>query len=407
MARRCKPPAWGPRRFGPGSLVISMGLTPFLLPACGTDKEKRRIEPTFIEVNIEGDLGTEEAPLPFSGEPVSWPVSVATFDVHRDPYPFEGDLTAHVRPGQLSGDPHIAITGGEWTGTLTFEAGFGPTRLWMSDEGDKDVDTGRSPSFATGVTEAIHYAFPTIAEVQVTDDPETNQIAGEWGEFRVSDREVVVTVVGTDGFWVTDLLDGPAAYGSLFIYTFGKPHNVVVGSHIASLSGGMQEYLATTQINFPTYTVVPDATLTPPAPAVLDAAALCANSEVDPLLAEAFESSLVELQGATIPDSVGVNGDDYADFLEFGQWPVTADNGCVFYVESSSTVDFSPPDHTGATVNHVRGVLTEVWNKWVIQVRDLDDLDVVGASASARQAAPPARPASPSRLQPRSPLGSP
>jgi hypothetical protein len=351
--------------------------------ACSESKVGPRIEPTFIEVTLDGETGSAEAPLAFSGEPATWTLTAQALDKNREPYALTGDLTAHVRPGRLVGDPKIAIENGLWTGTLTIEAAFGPTRLWLADEGDKDVDTARAPSFATGVSKAIFYALPTIGEAQRFEDPESNQIDGEWGDFRIADRRVVITEVGTDGFWATDLDDGPAGHGSLFVYTFGKPQGIVAGSQLASLSGGVQEYLATTQLSFPTYTAVPDVTLPIPEAAPLDPAALCSDGEVDSTLAEAYESSRVVLSTVTIPESMAEGGDDYADYVEFGQWPVTASNGCTFYVDiTGANLDYTPPDHIGETLPQVSGVLVQVWNKWIIQVRDSADL--VTASGAAR-----------------------
>ena len=78
------------------------------------------------------------------------------------------------------------------------------SRFWsdscgFTDEGDKDITTERTPTFATS-HDTIHYMIPTISEINNIEDNEINQILGEFTEVRVEDREVIATVIGTNGF---------------------------------------------------------------------------------------------------------------------------------------------------------------------------------------------------------------
>ena len=377
------------------------------LLACTEESTQQRVEPTFVVVTTDAVLGSEESPIPFSDEPISQTFTVTTLDLNADPYPFTGDLLVKVRPGTLEMEPWISVVDGTWTGDITYSVPFGPSRVWFTDEGDKDASLGREPSWSTGVSEVFHYAFPTVSEMNNHDDPETNHLDGEFAELRIEDRNVVVTVVGTDGFWITDLdsLEDKAlptgGYASLFIYTFSKPESVVVGSQLLSLNGNNQEYLGTTQFSFPTYSVAEDTTLAvPPAISVGDET-LCDEFAMEPL-----ESSLVEVSGATIPADFTSGSEDYEDYIAYNQWPATIGD-CTFYVDSSgSQAVFDPGANPGATLSTIRGLVNQVWGKKIIIVTEPDDLqgdsikDTKDSDETARSYAP-------SRPKPRHRDGSP
>ena len=250
-----------------------------LAAACtttGTNKE--RIEPTFINVSLAGDLATPEAPLPFTVEPQAWTATVSTLDAEGDPYPFNGDLKVRIRPGRLDMDSWVTLTDGAWTGEVLMHAGFGPTRIWFGDEGDKSADSTREASWATGVSEPISYDLATIAEMQKCDDVDTNNLVGEFSELRVADRQVVVTALGTSGFWVTDLADPTGSYNSLFVYTFNEPRDVALGDQLIQLGGGNNEYLGATQLSWPTYQTAEGVSLTVPDPVPLTSTIACGRS---------------------------------------------------------------------------------------------------------------------------------
>lgn len=365
------------------------------LGACTDDAARQRVEPTFIEVAVQGDAGSEDAPLAFSAEPRTFTVTATTLDRNADPWPFEGDLSVRVRPGRIDGascDSYlndathheqcfVHLTDGTWTGEVSFEDAFGPTRIWLSDEGDKDASSDRQATFATGVTEPIWIEKPTLAEMQRTDDNDTNQLDGEYAELRVADREVVVTWLGTAGFWATDLSepDGPANYAHIFVYTFSKPEGLERGSRITLLQGVNQEYLATSQLSFPAYEA--EGTLEVPDYAALDGDMVCDDATM-----EALESALVEAEGLTIPGTFGSSeqDEDYLDYIDYGQWPATfGDQGCTLYVDSSAIDGFDPTAHAGESLGVVRGVLSQVWGKWILVANDESELSV-GDPVAAR-----------------------
>lgn len=336
--------------------------------ACSVGSSGTRVEPTFLDVKL-GDIetGTAEAPLAFSAAGISVPLSVSALDVRGEPFAHTGPLVVTVRPGRITGTPSIDMVDGVWSGTLTIAAPFGPTRIWASDE---DTTDGRTAAWSSGVSGEITYALPTLSEMQTTTDHETNNLAGEYAEVRVEDRQAVVTALDAAGFWVTDIADPPASFASLYVYTFSKPPDEVVpGARLSSLTGINQEYLASTQFSFPTLTVAPDETFAVPGAAVLDAGTAC-----DDLSMEALEASRVRAENATIPTTFLPDSDAFADFLAYGQWPIEI-GACTVYVESGTTVpSWYPPDHAGESIAYVEGMLKEVYGKWILVVLDAEGI---------------------------------
>lgn len=363
-------------------------MTTLLLLACHPGVlPTERIEPSFIEVELGASAtgSSAEAPLPFSIDTVELPVTVRTLDVNGDPTPFDGDLTVKVRPGKIDQDPFVAVTGGEWSGTVKLRAAFGPTRIWFTDEGDKDADSGRAPSFAAGVTDAVHYAKPTIAELQTTDDIETNQLAGEFAMVRVEDRAVVVTARDAAGLWVADTADAPGSGNGLYVYTFSKPDDALaVGAKIVLLTGIDQEYLASTQLSYPT--IETDGT-------TLEVPEAVELTGCEDLEMEGLEASRVRVSGGSISADFVPGSEDYADYETYGQWPLSYGDGCTVYVETGGTApDFYAPDHAGETLAFVEGFVKQIFDKWVLVV--VDAADVGGAQG------PSAPPLSASRSTP-------
>ncbi len=346
----------------------------------------------FLQVEVlDGPGGSEAEPLAFTTDAAAVSLRVQALNRNAEPLAIGGSLDVKLRPGEIAGDDEIELVDGLWEGEISISKGFGPTRIWFSDEeGEREEDVQlRAPSYVTGVSDAFWYQLPTIAELQTTDDHETNPLEGEFTEVRVEDRNVVVVAIGIDGMWVTDLDDEPGDYNGLFIYSYNKPEysspegeyadeliDVVPGMRLAMLGGGNQEYLASTQLSFPTYEFASDEPATLPDAVDLGGDMAC---EDDPM--EKLESSLVRAENVTIPDFDYAEG---SDFYEYGQWPVTLGD-CTLYAESAASVPgFAPSDYIGSTLD-LQGMLKEVWGKWVIIPRDEDDISI--ASDSARPSA--------------------
>lgn len=351
-----------------------------LLTACSVTAERARVEPSFIHVDLAEDalVGSRTEPLAFSAEPRTYTVTISTWDVAGNAYDFDGQLALDVRPGRVTDPSRVTLVDGAWTGPVSIEAGFGPTRVWATDE---DVTDGRTPSWSAGVSGPIWNQFPTIPEMQGTDNHETNQLDGEFAELRIEDRRVVVTGTNAAGFWASDLDATDGAFAGVYVYTFSKPpDDIVVGARLAQLNGQDSEYLASTQLNWPTLSVVPDETLTPPAAVTLTETVACDDNAMEQL-----EGSRVRAESAVIPDTFTTDSEAYADYVEYGQWPLTL-GACTLYVESSATVpDYFPPDHAGETLTHVEGFLKEVYGKWIFVVLDAAD---IGAGTRSRKGSP-------------------
>ncbi len=335
----------------------------WLFLACTVVGERTRVEPSFLVVSLEEGTatGSAEAPLPFSATPATVGVRVQALDISGEPYPWPGTVTVKARPGRIDPSHLVLDDSGAFAGSVSIEAGFGPTRVWALDE---DTDDDRVPGWAAGVSEPVWWSLPTITEMQTTDNHESNQLAGEFAELRVADRQVVVTATDAAGFWASDLLDAPGNYSGVYVYTFNKPDaEVVVGAQLSLLTGQNQEYLGSTQLSFPTLEVVSGTTLAPP-----DAVELDTTTCADNNLMETLEGSRVRASSPTIPDSFTADSEAYLDYEEYGQWPISF-GGCTLYVESGGTVpDYFPPDHAGATLTHVEGMIKEVYGKWIFTV---------------------------------------
>jgi len=358
-----------------------------LLCACSATATVDRIEPTSVQVAITGELGTQDAPLDFSGDPITRSITVQTLDRNGDPYAFNGDLTLRVRPGKLDQSQWIAVSDGHWEGDITFHSAFGPTRIWAGDEGDKDSESGRAASYGTGVSEPLQFAYPTLRQMNEIDDHETNQLAGEFAELRIADRQAVVTTIGAAGFWVTDVADKAGAWNSLYVYTFSKPDGIWEGARLTRLTGITQEYLATTQLSYPDYQAEPDVTLPVPDPILISGDLTCDNN-----LMEGLESSLVTVSGASIPSDFVEGSQDWADYLDYGQWPIDlADGGCRIYGDSSTSPDFHPTEQAGQQIGDLTGLLREIFGKWIITARGQDDIGAGGLKTYTTRPRQPAR----------------
>ena len=353
---------------------------------CTETLEVDRVEPTFAYVSLlTEEVGSAETPLPFSSEPMSVDVRVELQDIDGDPWDFDGDLEVKVRPGRIDGSPRLSVTDGVWEGQIDIYNGFGPTRIWFSDEGDLDNDSTRRASFATGVTDPIWFDQPTIGELN-RGDPATNQLNKEFAEIRADDRDVRVAAVGTNGFWVLDLDDEVGQHNGLFVYTFSRPDlDVVVGARLTKLNGNDQEYLQTTQLSFPSYTVSDDPLVEMPGPVDLS------EVECEYEVLEGYESIIVHLPDAVVPSSFDPETD--RDYLLYGQWPVSA-GGCEFAVNSSVTIPGYAPDG-GTEFTYVEGLLTEVFGSWIITPRSAEDLSTTAGGPPLPDAAPPHQPLPP------------
>lgn len=361
----------------------------FFLALLGGCKEQATVDLTklaFLQVELLEDYGsTQDNPIDFTSEGTDFNLRVTALNRDADPLSITTPLSIKSRPGKLVEEDQIEMVDGVWEGNLQVVYGFGPTTVWFSD--DKGTDS-RDPSFVTGISSPVYFQFPTVKQLQQTDDHETNPLVGEFGEIRTKDREVVVTAVGAAGIWVTDLMDDPGDYNGLFIYTFSKPtyststgeldledleaqgiyRDVVPGDRLEILTGCNQEYIATTQFSFPNYKFVDDGGHTLPDPVQFDGLTACDND-----LMEKLESSVVRVENVTIDN---FEEGEESDWGKYGQWPITLD-GCSgsVVVQSEVTIPgFYPTEHKGEQLDYVQGTLSEAFGTWIISPRDENDI---------------------------------
>lgn len=395
-----------------------MNMLALLLLGCNVSIDSNTPDgPRFIDVSLdeESSAGTL---LPFSNAARTVQITGQTLDGASEPTAYSGWIEVFVRPGRTDSVSGATVKTDSWgrerhyikaddgfaSTEVSFTSSFGDTRIWMTATGDPDVD-GVGGTYATGVSDSISIALPTIAETQDVseldiDDPFTSSpLFGEFVTIRTADRDVVVTALTTKGFWASDLGDAPGNYSGMFVYTFNKPDGVRVGDRLGLLGGGSQEYVGATQLSFPLYEAVEGETLEPPAASELSDDTLCSGNRPNNAALEAYESSLVTVLEGTIPADFketppGIDSDqDYAQYLEYGQWPIELPGGCRVYVVSNATAPgFDPVANAGETVGPLTGMLSYVragGHKWMILARGPEDL---GLEADASTDEPPAGP---------------
>jgi hypothetical protein len=409
---------------------MTMNILFWLMTSCATpEREIERFEPTFFEVtgvseDLEpsSDTGGEaqgEKILEYSNAERTVVVTGATLDREAQPYDYNGRVKVSIRPGVISSilggtseeDPwgkkhwYVQAVDGQVTTTVTYASASGQTRVWLTAA----ADPGETASgHATGVTETIPIQLPTIPQMQdvsqmdVKNPHATSPLFGEFVTIRTEDRQVVVTEVGAKGFWVSDLGgidETPAAvageYRGLFVYSFNKPEGVAVGDRLGLLGGGVQEYVGVTQLSFPLYEPIEGETLPVPAAAVLPPESACEGSSPANDYLEAFESSLVTIELATIPANFQstASGEDahsaFETYDKYWQWPIKLDSGCELMVISNIAVPgYDPTAHAGETIGPITGLLSYVQvsgDPWILLVRGPDDMPFIDATTEENE----------------------
>lgn len=287
-----------------------------LLVACApAAPEVDRSGPLSFQVTLVGENpGSDaDAPAAFATDSVQVQIEVTALGYDKEPLDWSGTLAVKATPAQLLSPPEVVVQSLPTTIPVTFTRGFGPVRIWVSDEGSDDTPG----SYATGVTEAMHFRYPTVSEVQASDSTvespmeQTYSHIRGWDEEHDDPRDLRVTAITNDGFYATDLSEPFGSYNSMFAFTFSRPDGLELGDRLERLSGIVEEFLGFTELGFPEWVVVdrPGA----PAPPELPPEIVCDSDEM-----EKWESTVV-----TVPTLVSDfrGGGSCADYNEFGQWP--------------------------------------------------------------------------------------
>lgn len=428
---------------------------------------------TVTKVN-DLDPPLAEAPLPanIGDTNETWKIDIQALDAKSNPDPtFNGVVRLSVVPGaivevldgasmQTSGR-NLLISGGVATATITVTAVYGPARLWAEDLGylpgppdrpaacsngkndekgeDEDalVDFPNDPgcayanddsetggTFNAGVSGPVHYALPTIRQIQglgaTTPFPyEAVQANTD------APQRLIVTRVAKDGFYVTDVSQQGQGFNHLYAFNFSTPPGMQVCDRVTYLAGTLSEFFGFTELNFPSYKLDPlfvgqEDKCEVPEPTVLTPELIASDSEM-----EALESSLVRVEGFQVPAHFGpglivnnlpaagasscdLNGDGKVDFesdaegscskacdadLECSEWTSFVARGnykihkdsTVIQVQTDGAQLFNPTISPSLVLTAVTGSLRNFSGgnlNWTIEARCTDDVVCAGAGCA-------------------------
>ncbi len=346
----------------------------FLLLACSQNVGQNSGLSSFAVTVVEGDIGSADNRIAFPEEPVRYVLDIEARDAEgKRVRSLNRNVAISVQPvgrlatGQTS---RIAVTDGRADGVeIWIERCHGDVTIWVEDAGGLD----EAGTFAAGASPVLHFAHPTIAQVQRTDDIENSPLSGDFIEINLTERRAVVTNIKRDGFYCQDIDETGGAYAGIYVYTHNSPDDVVEGSYLTALRGEAEEYFGFTELSFPDY-LVGDGELALPDPVLIDATLLADENAM-----EALESSLVEVQGVVVCPM-----DE--QYEQYDQWKVLVDPsatcddtiGAILVAETGGIEGLDPPSLTGQTLDHVIGTLRYHYlaePSWMIVPRRASDVE--------------------------------
>jgi hypothetical protein len=230
-------------------------------------------------------------------------------------------------------------------------------------------DTEEAGTFASGVSEAIHYALPTVAEAQGYTSGTPFAQEGIVLETRDPRAHVVVTRIASNGFYVADVNvtdDGQGGqvvtakpFGSMFVFNFGLPPGVLVCDRMTYLSGTMDEFFGSTQMNFPSFEVdpffvKPTATTTNRVCLLPEPFEIVASQASNDAVLEAVEGGLVRVRSARVAANFGPDFPEVQPFDLSPNFPCQGANKYTFRPGASScdfdrsgSINFEPGAEEG------------------------------------------------------------
>jgi hypothetical protein len=257
-------------------------------------------------------LGNIECPRPFvePNQPMQVTLQVTALNAELAVQDFTGEAQIDVRPGRLANvgprGQTVMLEHGKGQVTVQIVESYGVTRFWVEHCG-----TAKQPgTFATGVSEALWFAKPRIDQLNATMDGSTsalvpvvsnicaiiadpryttdtvtfNNLSSEqWvgyshgkstnvppppvGEFleiqgcskaefmanHCSHGPLVVTGIGSEGFYISDLHPDSVSRGfnHLYVFNFSYPDHLQVGDLLTWIKGTPAEFSGTTQLVSP------------------------------------------------------------------------------------------------------------------------------------------------------------
>ena len=391
-------------------LFLALMTLPLTLAACAdvpmtgangdqSDGFQANLQPMWFDLSadlVAGDPGTSaDDPLPFSAAGHGFNLNVTAMGYDRAPMvDFDGCLQLHLTSGILEdvtevgsgndcGQGSISVSGGVGSATVLVSRAYDQLRIWVSDEG-----TASEPgSYASGSTDALFTQLPTVAQVQASDSTVESPLQHSYVHFLGYDpalpepnrRDLVVTTITNDGFYITDQSDPPGSFNSLFVFSFSRPDDLLVGDRLSKLAGIVNEFLGFTELQFPTWTVESSGN-TVPEPSVLDPSMVCIGTQM-----EAWESSVVRIENVLTDVT---RASDCVDYNEYGQWPALLPGECegndarINVVNVNTVPSWKFPECEASSE-----CLQPNRPQWCFETRPLDYL--IGVLRHTRYASPP------------------
>ncbi|MFS8066849.1 MAG: hypothetical protein ACMG6S_10805 [Byssovorax sp.] len=433
--------------------------------ACGGGDTSPAAAPSQFHIVI---TTVDGKPLPEAGTPLpanrgdvkeTWGFTIEARTPSGDPDPsFDGVVRLSTEPGAISrvmgegaAGRNIRMVAGKALGVVELTAVYGSSRLWVEDlgyvpakpdkkpicsngkddDGDVLVDFPADPgcayadddneeggTYATGVSQAVHYALPKISDIQ-GNGPATPYPYEGMEVNTAAPQELIVTRVASDGFYVTDINadEQKNGYNHIFAFNFSTPPGMRVCDRVTFLSGTVNEFFGFTELSFPSFTLDPvikgESCTKMPQPNLITAAKL--NNSVE---MEKIESSLARIEGyhvaanfgpkpmlnnVPLPDASNcdLDGDGQVDFTrksegscsdacaknpECSEWTAFAARGNykvskgpndMIQIQTGAVAGFNPVANKGLPLDSVTGTLRNFSGgslNWTIEARCPEDL---------------------------------
>ncbi|MCX7943965.1 MAG: hypothetical protein N2746_05590 [Deltaproteobacteria bacterium] len=346
------------------------------------------------------NLGSERELLPSDTNRIVFRIK-ALGSKGEDPFVLNKEISLYLNFGGKSTylkDVKI-INGLSNEETIEITNVYGKAHLMVVD------DRGEEPTYASGSSDEIYFRNPSLYEIQKSNE-EKPPFSSNMRGYRVSIRGqknnigmMIVTAVTNNGFYISDYASKTDNPTSLFVYNFSRPYGVHRYQLLCQLIGRVQEHLGNTQVTFPDWMTYDDCKqadsllckycieeLRPLEGKIkkIEPIKLKTSTTYDKKLMESLESSLVEIEKATILNMFE-SSYDRDTYNEYGQYRVRLNDetaSAIFLIISRDNVsDFDPTKYIGKDFSYVRGILTELNfgsenSKWIINVRDKYDICV-------------------------------
>jgi hypothetical protein len=377
--------------------LLAIGLAAAVVPACQGDFSTLGASKRLVVVITHGDTGSLDRRLPLSvatPTPFTLHIEALQTDGTQDSS-FNGFVRISAKPGTVSdlNVRNVQLKNGVIDGVVVpVVASFGDAHLWAEDLGYEPVSPASSPppqcsdgidnngngfidypadpgcyspvdntedlgTYATGISDALHFARPRVADVRGFDPAnggngnatafpheQVNVDTGWRGGTSYAFSTVVIAVTAA-GFLAQDIqndLSPAPGYGGVYAYNFSSPPFMRVCDRLQTLGGTSSDFYGYTELNYPTWQLEYwDPTQRPclvPEPTVAGTADLNNNNRLWQL-----EATLVRvLTAGTVSAHIASHfGPDFVPLVNGAYVPGTNASNCDF--NRNGKVDFTDP----------------------------------------------------------------